>query len=280
VPEEAAMQLNPHTNTSDPTDSESWQQLTAFLNTHVEKWADGRKPEISEMSTGHSLVYTVATENGKKGTRELYDLFIDTLKCVTNGKRREAVYERYKRVATPLANSIFKYVDQLHVDKGGLPTLREAAKLVWNDPDWTPAGFKPQPKSPSPAALAASQSVMHSVAMSANRDAQSRNRALQILKQRQAQASQAAKDAMAKAVEAADQPQDEADTFDQVLEDEFGDMTFEEMLEQLKREEMGEMDDGLGLGEIPVLDELGAIGEEEEKKKKRSRGGKKSKKKR
>merc|ERR1711934_335521 len=103
-PEE--MQLNPALNNSGSTESESWVQLTNFLDTHVEKWADGRKPEISEMSTGHSLVYTVATENGKKGTRDLYDLFIETLKGVTNGKRREAVYQRYKRVATPLANSI------------------------------------------------------------------------------------------------------------------------------------------------------------------------------
>ena len=37
-------------------------------------------------------------------------------------------------------------IAQLHVDKGGLPNLKEASKLVWNDPDWTPAGFKPQPK--------------------------------------------------------------------------------------------------------------------------------------
>jgi len=271
------------------TESESWVQLTTFLDVHVEKWADGQRPEISEMSTGHSLVYTIATENGKKGTRDLYDLFIDTLKGVTNGKRREAIYERYKRVATPLANSIFKYVDQLHVDKGGLPSLKEAAKLVWNAPDWTPSGFKPQPKSPSAAAVAASQSVIQSVAMSSNRDAQSRTRALQILRQRQAQASQAAKDAVAKAVEAADTETPEADTFDQVLEDEFGDMTFEDMLAQLKMEEEGidfedSEDLSLGLQPTAVVAAAAAATTADDgtqpKKKVRSRGGKKGKKKR
>jgi len=253
---------------------------------HVEKWADGQRPEISEMSTGHSLVYTIATENGKKGTRDLYDLFIDTLKAVTNGKRREAIYERYKRVATPLANSIFKYVDQLHVDKGGLPSLKEAAKLVWNDPEWTPAGFKPQPKSPSAAAVAASQSVIHSVAMSSNRDAQSRTRALQILRHRQAQATQAAKDAVTNAVEAAEHESPERETFDQVLEDEFGDMSFEAMLDQLKREEYGdEFEDSeeLSLGlqgpnVLPAAAATGAAAEAPAKKKTRSRGGKKKKK--
>eukprot|EP00658_Telonema_sp_P-2_P031262 TRINITY_DN23437_c0_g1_i4.p1 TRINITY_DN23437_c0_g1~~TRINITY_DN23437_c0_g1_i4.p1 ORF type:complete len:115 (+),score=23.97 TRINITY_DN23437_c0_g1_i4:201-545(+) len=86
------------------TESESWMQLGIFLSKHVERWADGRRPDVSEMSEGHSLVYVVATENGKKGTRDLYNLFIETLNGVTHGKRKEAIYQRFKKVATPLTN--------------------------------------------------------------------------------------------------------------------------------------------------------------------------------
>ena len=80
---------------------------------------------VLDRSQGHTLVYNLATGNGGyNGSHVLYELYLRTLDSVTLGRRRPTERERHQRVVKPLAGSIFKYLDQIHADKGGTPGLK------------------------------------------------------------------------------------------------------------------------------------------------------------
>ena len=78
---------------------------------------------ISDRSSGHNLVYSVATGQGGYGSKQLYELYLRTLDGVSGGRRRPTERERHERVVKPLS-AIFKYLDQVHVDKGDCPDLK------------------------------------------------------------------------------------------------------------------------------------------------------------
>ena len=84
---------------------------------------------ISDRSEGHNLVYNVATGQGGYGSQNLYELYLRTLDSVLGGRRRATERERHDRVVKPLS-AIFKYLDQLHVDKGDCPDLKVGVSVL------------------------------------------------------------------------------------------------------------------------------------------------------
>jgi len=132
----------------DGDERDPFVQLTEFLSEYVTKWADGARPQPAEISRGHGLVYTAANKQAQ--ALQLYDLFVDTIKDICGTERGPAVkgeplYDRYKRVITPL-KGILKYVDQFPPNKGRYgPCLKEAAQLIWTDPEWTISKWTPPP---------------------------------------------------------------------------------------------------------------------------------------
>jgi len=257
-----------------------------FLDIKVPLWADGQKVTIAERSEGHNLVYVIATGNGGySGAHHLYELFCRTISSVSQGRRRATERERHERVVKPLAGSVFKYLDQLHVDKGGLPGLKDCAKLIWNDPNWVnnpelkpeiivipPIGSAPPV---NPRQILSDKWAQEQIAKQATmppmpgqnpnphgQGPEARKRALNVLRNRKHEEKQKRKqlEEDAKKEEAASVPEEKKLTMDEILDEEFGEMSFEDMLADLKDEGMSSFGTGVGNAvlEEGMFDQFGA----------------------
>jgi len=297
----------------DGIDAARWAELEAFLAEKVPLWASGTKVQIADRSKGHSLVYTLATgQGGHNGAHLLYQLFVKTVAEVSDGRRRATERERHEKVVKPLAGSVFKYLDQLHVDKGGLPDLKTAAMMLWNDPTWTASDWvpeRPTNKKNNKARVDGTTLMMEQTfgmvpglvlqqpvanPHGSAGGAEARQRALKILKERQ----------KAEANKKKDQPEgddkgDSKEKTEDVFEEEFGEMSLEDMLAEMKEEGLSSfgtgtrnavLDEGKseasanGATGSPTKDVIKDVKEEVDaesiKKRSRSRGGSKKKKKR